>query len=84
MSAFNDNQNIDFTNADKRPYIKTYVTSPTFIVGDKVYLLDTDGSRKGPYLVASLPSAGKCTLSLENGSIVKNGAEIDTADVEAA
>lgn len=56
---------------------------PNLNVGDKVYLLHTDGFRKGPYLVASLPSTGKCTLSLENGSAVNNGAEMDVNDVEA-
>lgn len=58
------------------------VQKPSLTVGDKVYLLDTDGNRKGPYLVASLPSAGKCTLSLENGSHVKDGALIDVNDVD--
>jgi hypothetical protein len=49
-----------------------------------VFLLDTDGVRKGPYLISSLPSAGECTLSLESGEPVKDGAGIDTEDVEAA
>jgi hypothetical protein len=49
-----------------------------------VFLLDTNGVRKGPYVIASLPSAGKCTLSLESDESVKDGAEIDTEDVEAA
>lgn len=53
-------------------------------MGDKVYLLDTDGVRKGPYFVASLPSEGKCTLSLENGKNVNRGASFNINDVEAA
>ena len=53
-------------------------------MGDKVYLLDTDGFRKGPYLVASLPAEGKCILSSESGRNVRNGASINVNDVEAA
>jgi hypothetical protein len=49
-----------------------------------VFLLDTDGVRKGPYVIASLPSAGECSLSLESGEPVKDGVEIDTEDVEPA
>ncbi|KAJ3577750.1 hypothetical protein NPX13_g2819 [Xylaria arbuscula] len=86
MSAFGDTkgQVPDFTEIDERPYVAAYVQKPKFNVGDEVYLLDSDGTRKGPYLVASLPSTGKCTLSLANGSPVKNGAEVSTSDVEAA
>ena len=57
---------------------------PEFHVGDKVYLLNSNESREGPYVIASLPSAEKCTLSLENGEAVKNGEEIDINDVKAA
>lgn len=65
--------------------ILTFIQKPSLNVGDKVFLLDTDGVRKGPYLVASpLLPQGKCTLSLENGSNVKNGALINVNDVEAA
>ena len=53
-------------------------------MGDKVYLLDTDGVRKGPYFVASLLPEGKGTLSLENGTNVNNGASFNANDVEAA
>lgn len=49
-----------------------------------MYLLNSGGSREGPYVIASLLSAGKCTLSLENGEAVKNGEEIDIDYVEAA
>jgi hypothetical protein len=49
-----------------------------------VYLLSPGGSREGPYVIASVPSAGKCTLSLESGNTVKNGEEIDMKHVEAA
>jgi hypothetical protein len=49
-----------------------------------VYLLNNEGSREGPYLVASVSSARKYTLSLEDGTAVKNGEEIDIDYVEAA
>ncbi|KAI1104101.1 hypothetical protein F4804DRAFT_206554 [Jackrogersella minutella] len=84
MSAFENTYTSDITEVGRRPYVVSYVKKPDLNVGDKVYLLDTDGSRKGPYLIASLPSTGKCTLSLENGDAVKNGEEIDANDVEAA
>lgn len=45
-------------------------------------MLNEDGSREGPYVVASLPSPGKCTLSYENGQAVKNGTEIKIEYVE--
>lgn len=49
-----------------------------------MYLLDSSGSRAGPYVVASIPSAGKCTLSFEDGNAVRNDEEIDMDYVEAA
>ncbi|OTA96296.1 hypothetical protein M434DRAFT_67721, partial [Hypoxylon sp. CO27-5] len=49
---------------------------PAFNVGDKVYLLNSDGSRDGPYLIASVPSTGNYTLCLETGASVRNGDEI--------
>ena len=49
-----------------------------------MYLLSSDGSRAGPYVVASVPSAQKCTLSLENGAAVQSGEEIAMAKLEAA
>lgn len=54
-------------------------------MGDKVYLINySGGPREGPYLIASLPSSGKCILSLENDKLVRNGEEIDTEYVDAA
>jgi len=49
-----------------------------------VYLLNSGGSREGPYVIASVPSAGRYTLSVENGEAVKNGEEIKTDCLEAA
>jgi hypothetical protein len=47
-------------------------------------LLNHDESCEGPYVIASVPSAGRCTLSLGNGKVVKNGEEIDVDYMEAA
>jgi hypothetical protein len=47
-----------------------------------VYLLNQDGSREGPYVIASLISPGKCTLSYENGQAVRNSDEIKIEYVE--
>jgi hypothetical protein len=55
---------------------------PEYHVGDKVHLI-VDGSRQGPYVVASVVS-GKYTLSLENGDPVRNGEEIDADYLEPA
>ena len=49
-----------------------------------MYLLNSSGSRVGPYVIASIPSARKCTLSFEDGNAVRNGEEIDMDYVEAA
>jgi hypothetical protein len=57
---------------------------PQFHVGDKVYLLGSLGSREGPYVVASVSSAGKYTLSLESGKAIRNGEEVDLDSLEAA
>jgi len=64
-------------------YLERLLQKPNFHVGDKVYLLTSGGAREGPYVIASIPSAGKCTLSLENGRAVENGEEIDIDRVEA-
>jgi hypothetical protein len=57
---------------------------PVFNTGDKVYLLNSSGVYEGPYFVASVPSLGKCTLSLENGEEVLGGQEIATDYIKAA
>jgi hypothetical protein len=56
---------------------------PEFRVGDKVYLRNSSGSREGPYFIASIPSAGKFTLSLENGQPILNGREVEVDYLEA-
>ena len=51
-----------------------------------MYLLNSSGGSRegGPYVIASVPSAGMYTLSLENGQAVKNGEEIAERRLEAA
>lgn len=48
-----------------------------------MYLLNADGTREGPFIIASVPSAGRYTVSLENGEAVKNGEEVKTDCLEA-
>ncbi|KAK2009604.1 hypothetical protein LZ32DRAFT_639915 [Colletotrichum eremochloae] len=74
---------ISIDEDDRRPYVTSYAQKPKFHVGDKVYLV-LNGSREGPYLVASIGSVGKCTLSRENGEAVRNGEEIDAGYHAAA
>jgi len=40
-------------------------------------VLNKNGSRDGPYEVATIPSAGNCTLSQANGGLVNNGDVVD-------
>lgn len=63
--------------------LRSYQASE-FRVGEKVYLVGSDGSREGPFLVASVCSGQKCTLSLEDGQAAKGGEEIKMAKLEAA
>jgi hypothetical protein len=53
-------------------------------VGDKVKVILSNGSREGPYLVASIPSPGVYTLSFANGQEAQNGDEIEENDLETA
>lgn len=46
--------------------------------------MGSNGSRDGPFLVASICSGQKCTLSFENGQAAKDGEEIKMAKLEAA
>ncbi|KAK0703662.1 hypothetical protein B0T26DRAFT_864599 [Lasiosphaeria miniovina] len=67
-----------------KPYVLSYIRKPEFRVGDEVYLLNAGGSREGPYVIASLPSTGHCTLSDSNGNAIGGGQAISVDDVEAA
>jgi hypothetical protein len=55
---------------------------PKFKLGQKVYL-HKNGTREGPYLVASV-TPEKCTLCLEDGTLVEDGEEIEQAYLEIA
>ncbi|KAI8716638.1 hypothetical protein NCS52_00958000 [Fusarium sp. LHS14.1] len=72
----------EFTDAGKRPWVASYDTSD-FHVGDMVHLRNSNGVLSGPYLIATLPAPGKCTLSFENGQPVGNG-EVDVSVIVAA
>ncbi|KAI1123528.1 hypothetical protein F5Y10DRAFT_251716 [Nemania abortiva] len=80
----NESPRISIDGDGERPHVRTYVQKPVFCVGDKVYLINAGGTREGPYLVASLPSEGKCTLSLESGAAVNNADEVSLDSIEAA
>ncbi|KAI1662035.1 hypothetical protein F4813DRAFT_343254 [Daldinia decipiens] len=80
----NDQDKFFFSDEEDRPWIDPYAETPEFHVGDKVYLLSSNGSLEGPYLVASVPSRHKCTLSLENGQNAKNGEVFEMAGLQAA
>ena len=62
--------------------LRSYKASE-FRVGDKVYQVGSDGSREGLFLVVSVCSRQKYTLSLENGQAAKDGEEINMAKLEA-
>ncbi|KAI0545045.1 hypothetical protein F4679DRAFT_588873 [Xylaria curta] len=67
-----------------RPWVGESAESK-FTVGDKVYVKASGGiSREGPYLIASVPSAGRYTLSSEDGKSAKDGNELDESDLESA
>ena len=55
-----------------------------YSVGDSVKVIQEDGSRDGPYLVASVPSPGVYTLSWADGQEAYDGEEIEENDLEAA
>ncbi|EFY88847.1 hypothetical protein MAC_05112 [Metarhizium acridum CQMa 102] len=82
-SGENKKEKFVLSDEEDRPYI-VGSRSPGFRVGDQVYLLLSDGSRDGPYLVATVISAQECTLSLENGQSVGHGEVIPMARLEAA
>ncbi|CVK96576.1 uncharacterized protein FMAN_10917 [Fusarium mangiferae] len=77
------NESPEYTSGGKRPFVSTYDNAPSLKVGDSVYLLNTDGSREGPYLVATAPVSGQCTLCYDNGSPFRNNADIDVDELEA-
>jgi hypothetical protein len=65
-------------------HLINYFQTSKFRVGDSVKVIHSDRSREGPYLVASIPSAGVYTLSFANGQEFQNGEEIEENDLEVA
>ena len=57
---------------------------PEFHVGTKVWYIDDQSNRYGPYLVATAPSAGKCTLCELNGAPALNSVPIAVSSLEMA
>ncbi|KAI1744624.1 hypothetical protein F4680DRAFT_405595 [Xylaria scruposa] len=67
-----------------RPWVGESAQSK-FTVGDKVYVKASGGiSREGPYLIASVTSARRYTLSSEDGKSARDGNELDEGDLESA
>lgn len=65
------------------PFIITNSGNQTDLyVGDKVYLINSSGFREGPYVIATIPSPGKYTLSRDNGIPVRDGDEIGADSIE--
>ncbi|KAI6081064.1 hypothetical protein F4821DRAFT_250126 [Hypoxylon rubiginosum] len=79
----NESPTVSFDEDDKRPCVDRYVKRPQFRVGDKVFVINTSGSREGPYFVASV-SGGKFKLSGEDGQSAKNGDEFSLDSLEEA
>ncbi|KAI1360412.1 hypothetical protein F5Y08DRAFT_331596 [Xylaria arbuscula] len=67
-----DSPDFDFCDDGGRPRVVTYITSSKFRTGDRV-CLTVGAAREGPYVIATVPSAGRYTLCLENGQPANNG-----------
>ena len=53
-------------------------------MGDSVYLPNPDGTREGPYLVATVTTSGKCALSYNNGAPFRQDQEVSVDELEAS
>ncbi|KAH6960406.1 hypothetical protein DER45DRAFT_611343 [Fusarium avenaceum] len=78
----NDNSSDVSVTGGKRPHITVYSEVAGLAVGDSVYLLKDDGSREGPYLVATAPVAGRCTLCYGDGTPFRNNEGIDVDELD--
>ncbi|KAM0380175.1 hypothetical protein ACHAPZ_000383 [Fusarium culmorum] len=82
----NNEENLDtpeLISGGKRPHVRTYANVPAFYVGDSVYYTQSNGVRDGPFLVATAPSGGTCTLCYSNGRPYQNNARINVGLLEA-
>ncbi|KAF4961383.1 hypothetical protein FSARC_10199 [Fusarium sarcochroum] len=77
------NDSSEYVSGGKRPSVTPYGQIPSFTVGDSVYLLKIDGSREGPYIVATAPAAGKCMLCYNDGKPYRDNASISVDELEA-
>ncbi|KAM5385365.1 hypothetical protein ACJZ2D_001006 [Fusarium nematophilum] len=73
----------DFVQGGTRPHVRAYTQKPIFKLGDSVYLLKLDGTREGPYTVATAPIAGKCALSHADGMPFRGSEQISVDELEA-
>ncbi|RYP14181.1 hypothetical protein DL765_006542 [Monosporascus sp. GIB2] len=78
-----DEPKVIIDDEGERPYVKAYVTRPSFRVGDRVYLLRSGRVREGPYLVAAIPGPGRATLCFENGAPVENASAFESITAQA-
>ncbi|KAK4222722.1 hypothetical protein QBC38DRAFT_72348 [Podospora fimiseda] len=56
------------TEFEKRPWTEEYSEVPTFTVADEVWLINDDGNKEGPYLVAEVVSKTSYKLSDDKGN----------------
>lgn len=54
-----------------------------FCVGDEVKIINSDGTRAGPYYISSIISVGVYTLSLLDGQEAFDGEGVEENDIEA-
>ncbi|KAF2823978.1 hypothetical protein CC86DRAFT_328046 [Ophiobolus disseminans] len=83
MSSSTSDTAAGFTEGPKRPYYAPPTQKRGFRVGDRVYLLKSDGTREGPYLVASTPGTRTYTLCREDGETAYNGVIVGADALEA-
>ncbi|PQE18223.1 hypothetical protein CJF32_00010721 [Rutstroemia sp. NJR-2017a WRK4] len=74
---------VQIVGDDGRVWIEANPVQVNFFVGDNVYLIDSGGSRYGPYQVAQVTSTGKYLLCDSENQWVRNGEEIEGKDLEA-
>ncbi|CEI65552.1 hypothetical protein FVEN_g8813 [Fusarium venenatum] len=81
----NNEEDQDLTKAiagGKRPHVRAYAQVSGFTVGDSVYYNGNDGSRDGPFIVATPPVGGKCTLCYSDGRPFQNKAMISLDNLD--
>ncbi|KAH8689813.1 hypothetical protein BGW36DRAFT_389785 [Talaromyces proteolyticus] len=70
--------NFTIDDAGGRAKVEQYIHISKFRTGDTVYLhFSGTAAPEGPYIIASVPSAGKYTLCLPDGQTVRNGEAVE-------